>query len=243
MSIQVWVDQGPGRNQVIALSRESLYVEDLKGPEAEAKVSKLATGEAPDGIFGVDATHIPLRRLTKIAIDRNDDSDIDLYYYEGKEKENETLSVSAKDTRDNIYNALRDATSSRFLEFVEQYSRARSAFASLATLTVFGLMTWGLSAAAIAIRATEEIEITGRKQGLKQLFVWALDLLGPWGVGIIGGLLCLLAVATLISRVKTPQLMYILQSEPHKQSSTFGTIAKYALLLAVWAWVAAIVLL
>ena len=242
MSIQVWVDQGHGRNQVIALSTESLYVEDLKGPEAEAKVTKLAAGEAPDGIFGVDATHIPLRRLTKIAVDRNDDSDIDLCYYEGKEKENETLRVSEKGTRDNIYSALRDATSSRFLEFVDQYSRARAAFASLATLTVLALATWGLSIAAVAIREADEIEITGRRQGLKQLFAWVLDFLGPWGVSVVGGLLCLLAAATLISRVKTPQLMYILQSEPHKQGSSFGTIAKYAALVAVWAWVAFIAL-
>lgn len=242
MSLQIWIDEKSDKQQVVALSDEGIYFEKLESEQAEALVSQLQAGESPDVLFGEDADHIPLRRLAKVTVDRNDDNDIELYFGEGKERKNTTLSVDAKEMRDAIYSALRESTSSRFSEYVDQYNIPRAAFASLATFSLFALLTWALMAAASAIRAAEELDITGRKRALKQAFAGVLDFLGPTGVGIIGGILCLLALFVLVSRIKKPQLMYILQSKPYKSGTAIGTSVKYALLFGVWIWVAMVVI-
>ena len=243
MSTQVWIDERNQDFRVVALTPEALYYQDMENQAAQDATSQLHDGAMPDSIFGDKATHIPLRRLTRVRIDRNDDNDVELFYREGKEKENDCLSLHDRDTRDSIFSALKQATSSRFSEFVDAYSRPRAAFASLATLTAFGILTWLLAAAAIQVQGGDPVDVSGRRQGIKRMLVWILDFLGPWGVSIVGGILCALAGMVLVSRLRTPQLMVVLQAEPYKPGSALVTAVKYAVLLGAWALVIRAILL
>jgi hypothetical protein len=56
-----------------------------------------------------------------------------------------------------------------------------------------------------------EAEVRGRNRLLKQIFVWVLDLIGPTGVYIAGGILILLLTPYLVQRVKDPPVITTLQ--------------------------------
>jgi site-specific recombinase len=100
---------------------------------------------------------------------------------------------------------------------------------------VFGFGTALAMQAAAALQMAGEVEFTGRKKGLKQLVVWILELLGPTGVGIIGGLICALCLWTLVQRLKAPPHLQILQPKPYQAQSALVTALKYIALFAVWA--------
>jgi len=104
----------------------------------------------------------------------------------------------------------------------------------LTALTIFALGTLMARSAAIAVRAAGEIEYEGRRQGTKKLFAGVLDLLGPTGVTVIGGILMLLAGLVLYSRLKAPQRLHILQSTPYAAPSPVVLGLKYAGLCVVW---------
>ena len=239
---RVWSQSQDDEVRVIALSAEGVYWHDLPGKDADNLIRELDRGEQPEKLFNNEATYIPLRRIERVSVDRTDDNDVDIAFRDGKERETETISVEDKQMRDEIFDSLQTALGPRMTEYSDQYSIPRSIFGSLVTLTVTGLVTWWLAAAAASIRAAESVEITGRKKGVKQLFVWALDLLGPWGVGVLGSLIGALVVFYLVHRYRNPPLMIILQSRPYKPASPVSTAIKYALLFAVWGWLVSIFL-
>lgn len=238
---RVWSQTLDDEVRVIALSVEGIYWQELPGSTADTLIRQLDRGEQPEHLFGDEATYIPLRRIERVCVDRTDDNDMDIAFRDGKEKETETITVEDRGVRDEIFDAMQRALGPRMTEYSDQYSVPRSIFGALVTLTLTGLVTWWLAAAAASIRAAEAIEITGRKKGIKQLFVWALDLLGPWGVSIVGSIVGALVVFYLIHRVKNPPLMVFLQNRPYRSPSPISTAIKYALLFAVWGWLISVV--
>lgn len=108
-------------------------------------------------------------------------------------------------------------------------------------LTVFGLLTWGGAWFAEALRAAEDYEIEGSRKGIKALIAWVLELLGPTGVYVVGGLICALCAFSLYSRVTQPQVMLVLQESPYEKASRIMLGLKYLGLFAIWFVVARIV--
>jgi len=231
--MQYWQDVDGDSTKLIAVSDEAVYAEELKNAAALQQAQRLAAGESPTQVFGDKATHITLRSLKKVQLSTADD-DIDFSIEGGKDDKTESLSIEDAGIRQQVFEAIEVALQGRFKRYEDSYSKARAGFASLATFTALLFGTKIAYGAAVAIRAAEEIEITGRKKGMKQMAVWALDLLGPWGVSILGGLLCALALYTLVLRIQAPPMLQILQPKPYKPQGPIKTTLKYAVLAAVW---------
>ncbi len=237
MTPQYWLDKDDDKIRLIVLTPEALYSESLTPVECRQRVEALKAGNSPSTLFGTEADHVSLRALEKVTADARD-TDIELTHRDGKDSTDLTLSISSAEIREAVFAALQQVMANRFQTFEDHYSRARAAFGSLMTLTVFGLLTWWLAAAAAGIRAAEEIELSGRKKGLKKIFIGTLDLLGPTGVTIIGGLICALVLWYLALQLRQPPQLRILQAGQYKPASPLITGAKYLLLAGVWGWVA-----
>jgi hypothetical protein len=136
--------------------------------------------------------------------------------------------------RERIYTHLRERLADQFAAHETHFSRWRAAFGSLMALTVFGFGTLLLRGAAAAVRAAGEVEYEGRRQGTRKLLAGVLDLLGPTGVTVIGGLLMLLAGLVLYNRLREPQRLHILQSTPYAPPSPVVLGLKYAGLCVAW---------
>ena len=237
----VWCADDTFLNDLIFLNESNLVVDSPKSEKALQIKEALLAGTPAAQLLSSDSVNIPLLSITSIRTDRNDD-DIEIHYKSGKETEEHTLRLSSKEKRDEVYAALKAAFGDRFSETEDAYSIPRAALGSLTALTIFGLLTWGGAKFASMLRAAEDYDISGSNQGMKQLIAWVLELLGPIGVYVVGGLICALSAFTLYSRVTSPQVMMILQEEPYKKGSTIMLTAKYAVLIFVWYVVARIVM-
>lgn len=231
--MQYWLDVKEGKGQLIAVTLEAVYAESGALNQLDAQAQRLKAGESPAQVFGKDATHVVLRSATKLSWSTADD-ELTFTIGSGKESKTESLSIDDVGIREQVYLAVQRVTDGRFQHFEDQYSKARAAFASALTLSIFALGTGIAVKAAIAIRAVDEYVVEGRRKGMKQLVVWVLDTLGPWGVGVMGALLCALALLVLSSRLREPPFVRILQAERYAPQASWVTGLKYAMLAGLW---------
>jgi hypothetical protein len=235
----VWCEDDTFLGDLIFLDDSSLVIDSPDDEKAKQMKQALLGGTPAAQVLSSDSVNIPLLAVTSIRTDRNDE-DIEIHYKSGSEIVEQTLRLSSPEKRDEVYAELKAAFGDKFEETEDAYSIPRAALGSLTALTTFGILTWGGASFAGALRAAEDYEISGSKQGVKQLIAWVLEFLGPTGVYVIGGLICALCGMTLYSRVTSPQVMLILQEAPYKKGSSFMLAAKYGALLAVWYLVAKI---
>lgn len=231
--MQQWIDVDGDTHRLIVVSSEAVYAEDYSATTVRAQLQRLEAGESPAQVFGSKATHVVLRAVKRV-LQSSVDSDISFEIGEDKEAKTESLTIEDAGIRDAVFGAVEQATYGRLRRYEDSYSKPRAAFASALTFSVLAIGTAIATQAAAAIRAAEEVEITGRKKGLKQMLVWVLDTLGPWGCSILGGLLCAFALFVLIQRVQAPPHLQILQAKPYTPQHGIVTGFKYALLAGLW---------
>ncbi len=239
--MQHWIDQNNDKAQLIVLTGEAVYAETLAPTAAAQAVDALQAGRSPATVFGKDAKHVTFRSMTRVQYDEHD-SDIEFHYRDGKDDASVSVSIETPGLREQVFAAAQQQLSDTFGAYETHYSRWRAALGPLISVTVFGLGTLALRAAAIAIRAADEVEVSGRRQGLKKLFAWVLDTLGPMGVSVIGGLLVLLSAWVLYTRLQQPQRLHILQPGPYSPPSQVALVLKYVVLVAMWALALRIIL-
>lgn len=231
--MQHWIEQHNDKAQLIVLTDEAVYAETLAPAAAAQAVDALQAGRSPATVFGKDAKHATFRSMTRVQYDEHD-TDIDFHHRDGKDDASVSVSIETPGLREQVFAAAQRQLSDTFSAYETHYSRWRAALGPLIAVTVFGLGTLALRAAAIAIRAVDEVEVSGRRQGLKKLFAWVLDTLGPMGVSVVGGVLVLLSGWVLYTRLQQPQRLHILQSAPYSPPSQVVLVLKYVVLLAVW---------
>ena len=231
--MQHWIDTQDGKTQLIVVTDEAIYAEKMTKDAAAQAVDALDGGRSPAMVFGKDAKHVAFRAMTRVQYNEHE-TDIEFHHRDGKDDSVVSVFIETPGLRERIYSHLRERLADQFAAHETHFSRWRAAFASLTALTIFLLGMLMARSAAIAVRAAGEIEYEGRRQGTKKLFVGLLDLLGPTGVSVIGGILVLLAGLVLYSRLKAPQRLHILQSGPYAPPSPVVLGLKYAGLCVVW---------
>ena len=229
----VWCADDTFLHELIFLSDSNLVVAAPEKEKSEEIKKALLGGTPVAKVLSSDSVEISLLSITSIQTDRNDD-DIEIYYKSGKETKNETLRLASKEVRDDVYQALKSSFGDKFTETEDAYSVPRSAYGPLVWLTIFGLLTWGGAKFASALRAAEDYDIEGSRQGLKQLIAWVLEFLGPTGVYSIGGIICALISFSVFHSITRPEVMLVLQEEPYKKPSQLMLVPKYLALFAGW---------
>jgi len=204
-----WIDGERAWDKVVALGEDVIYVGNPSRAKAGEMKQRLESGEAATMVLKDDVTLIPLNAIVKVSYNRHHDS-IDIDYKPGKEKEDKTLYFSDQAERDDFAGQLAERLSGFESEVVE-YSQVRAAVSPLGFGSLAVFFTWLLHMAAGQIAAGAEREFSGRNAGIKRMLFWALDLIGPTGVLIVGGLVLALTCWSLVDRVKTPPIMHILK--------------------------------
>lgn len=91
-----------------------------------------------------------------------------------------------------------------------QYGPLRAGVGPLVSIVVVGGITAALWAGARSLAAGDDVDTDGRRGLFKKVFVWVLDLLGPTGVLVLGGVIVLALLWWLVARVKDPPLMAVI---------------------------------
>ncbi len=202
MSQSHWIDPERIFDSVVVLTDDAIYV--CNPPEKRAKeiAAALEAGEPASSLVKEDPTTILVGGITKVRYDRNDD-DVTIGYRLGKDDDAKNITFSSADERDAFMIELVERMPECESATVE-WGPVRAALGPLAFGSFAAFMTWVLHGAAVAIAAGAEAEASGRRAGLKKLVLWAVDLVGPIGVLVSGGLVLLLTGAHLWQRVTNP---------------------------------------
>jgi hypothetical protein len=235
MNLQYWIDgdDTADKRQLVVLTPEAVYADRYEKAALDGAVRELESGKSPATLFGKDATHVPLRNLTRVQIDENDE-DIDFTWREGDKSQTSAIGFSGRAPRDTLFAKLQAHMQGTLQHGRDEVSRVRAAVGPLTGLTVLSLLTWVCFNAATAVRAAGEIEAEGRKKGLKLLILNVLDVLGPIGVSVIGGMLLALTAWYLYAKVSQPPRLQVLQDKPFRPAGPIVTSLKYLALFAVW---------
>jgi len=209
MACADWIDAERLFDKVVVLTDDVLYVASPSKEKALEVKAALDRGEAPSTVIKDEVTSILLNSVLEVSYNRHHD-DIDIAYQSGKEKEDKSIYFSSREERDSFAAQLAELLSG-FESKVVEYGRLRAALAPVGFGAFTALATWGLHAAAIEIAAGREADFHGRYAAIKRMVFWALDVIGPTGVLVAGGLVLALTVFGLVKRVQTPPIMHTLK--------------------------------
>ncbi|MDJ0788889.1 MAG: hypothetical protein QNK05_18950 [Myxococcota bacterium] len=209
MATSNWIDAERVFDKVVALSDDVIYVANPSSEQALAMKQALDGDEPASTVIKDDATSILINSILLVSYNAHD-TDIDIAYQAGKEKESKNIDFSTAAERNDFALQLAE----RLPDFESksvQYGRIRAALGPLAFGAVASLLTLAFYGAAIEIAGGATAEIEGRHRAIKNLVFMALDWIGPTGVLIVGGLLMFATGYTLVHRVHTPPLMHKLK--------------------------------
>lgn len=231
--MKVWINKESIFDNFIVVGDESVVTADLKDAEIDAAKKRILSGERPLNVLLDKATTIPYFMITKI-VSEETDTDFEISYKTEKDSDTKTIDAVDIETRKEILRDIESHLDNDFTSMTEEYNVFRAIYASLMTLSGLIIITWLIHGAAASIVEGAEADISGRNSGIKALFVWVLELLGPTGVLIVGALLMFFAVMTLVRRIKQPTIVTTIKKGEQTSGALISTSIKYLIFVGVW---------
>jgi hypothetical protein len=122
------------------------------------------------------------------------------------EEEEHTVHCADAASRDEMLKAIRRRLGPDWKREVKEYSRLRASVEPLIVIVFFTFITFCFYMAGRGEDSSNGSK-TIRTNWLGMIFVWVYNLLGPWGVVALGGLIIALGIAWLVARMLKPPLM------------------------------------
>ena len=196
--------KGTVGNKALLVAEETLYVGNPRHDDVPLAAAALNAGQSPVEFLGTTAKTIALKDLTEITAKENADH---LTIHHGTEAS--LVAFPNTTSRDEAFTELENAFSLR--RGTRNVSRLGAAVAPGILLAVALAVTYACSQAAADIETGREIALSGRNQAIKRLALSGLELLGPTGVSVIGGLVALAAMIWMVKRAAKPPVMVTLR--------------------------------
>jgi len=199
--MKMWVNPKNITHQIFAMDADAIYL------ATEEQTAAMQAGTPPDEVQRYAFSRIKSVKINEaegvaergVTIDVEDRS-LDINF------DTETMQAEQE-----IFEALRERLP-HLEESQKQYSSVSALAGPGGCLLVLVPIFWLLYKAAGELAVNGPATITGRHQGKKRIFTWLLDVLGPTGVLVLGGL-CLLAVISMaVSRFRNPPSWRILKT-------------------------------
>jgi len=196
--------------KVIHVTQEQIYLFDVDEKQCEALAERLRAGEL-QSVATPDTKQLSFLTLSEVSTNEHDTE------IEFKWSSDDDVSVTFADaeSRDDAFDFVRAALH-EWQEHRDSHSKARAILPGLLGASFSLMVTTLMCLAAASIRSGEEAAISGRNRGAKRAFVWVADLLGPVGVGVIGGALVALFLFSGYHGFKTPPAMRILTRDAYR---------------------------
>ncbi len=186
--------------------------------KAKQAAESLAAGNDLQGVIsetGAKSLVAPLSEIQTLSAQGHSDTIKITYLPHGTEKtKSHSFSVANQQTSNEIIQSLQSAIG-RPGETREESVSFLEAVTGPAIITVVaGLLSFALIATSRELAAGHQIEITGRKPGIKRLLVGIAETLGETGSLVVGGLVVVGCLGFLIMRItKRPSQSIIVFSE------------------------------
>ena len=203
----VWTDEKAAFESLVALDEDSLYVASPDASRIVEIAEQIRSGTSPvAALKDAKAKQVQLDTLKHIKSNRH--TTIVTYKVSGADGKDKLGNFTIKrDQRDDLFAKLEILCSRGFKYTETQFNRFRAALVPLITISVVALLTFLCREAAVQMTEGTSVEVRGRHGLLKRFFVWILDILGPTGVVVVGGIIGVLCLVWLVRRMATPPLM------------------------------------
>ena len=199
-------------DRLVVLTTEALFTANPDKPQLAGIAARVAAAAPAVKSVVPDAEEIAFKSVSAVKANRHR-SDLNVHYHDGSRDRLKNIDFDNAATRDRAFESFRRRLGPRFMKDEVQYSRLAAAFAPLLTTLVFAGITMFVTGAAQELADGVEAEIRGRNTAAKGIFVLVLNVLGPTGVMILGGLFVAGSIAWLIARMKKPPLMATLTAK------------------------------
>lgn len=209
MSRSYWIDAEGIVDRVVVLTEDAVHTANPKKERLEEIRAALEAGQPIADAIKDDISSMPLHAITRVVYDRTDD-DIEISHRAGKETKSETVFFTSRDLRDDFALQLAERLTD-FTSETKVYGPVRAAVGPIGFGAMAGFFTWVLHGLATALAGGADVETSGHRAGVKALVVGAIDLIGPIGVLIAGGLVLSLTAAVLVMRIKEPPIVVTLK--------------------------------
>ena len=206
-SAHVWTDDKAAFESLVALDGNSIFVASPDRARIVEIAEQIRSGTSPvSALKGSRAKQIQLDTLKCIKSNRH--STIVNYKVSGPDGKDKLGNFTIKqEQRDDLFKKLEILCSRGFKYTETQFNRIRAALSPFIAICIVTLLTFISYKAAIQMAEEGSVEIRGRHALIKRLFAWALDILGPTGVIIVGGVIGVLCLVWMMKRTVTPPLM------------------------------------
>jgi hypothetical protein len=178
----------------------------LSATNPDSSLLASATPEQLALLIPPNQVQIPWASIVKVRSNRHRD-DINVTFRGSSREELKNIGFKDAASRDAALRAIQKRLGPQFRWREEQYGIGRAAGIPLVAGVVMSVFTYVSAMAAAGLANGEQADIHGRNRATKAAFVWALDLIGPTGVWVVGGLAVACCVLWMMGRIKRPPLM------------------------------------
>ena len=206
--IEVFTGENELFDRLLVVSDDAVYVSNPDKEKVAGIASKIREGTPVNSVVP-DADAIRYAAVSSVKANRFRD-DLNIYHQQAGKTRMRNITFKDAAHRDAALQALERRLAPRFTKAEVQYGVVRAALVPLLTTAALAALTYVSYMAAGGVAAGEAVDIHGRARAQKRMFAWALEILGPTGVAVVGGLIVLGCIGWLVVRVKKPPLMVTL---------------------------------
>lgn len=202
----VWLNPDNLRARVTALFEDAVVVANPDSATLKEIETSLQQGSFSASLLGQKLKAVPLDAITSVTSNKHH-SKVNIYYQLGQKAQYLNVPFATQESRDEFFAALQARLGPKFEAEVKEFNIFQAMITPLLVLGVLILATYLCHGAALEAAAGVEPEIRGRRQLLKLVAAWAITLLGPTGILILGVILGALILFWMFSRMVTPPVM------------------------------------
>lgn len=198
--MQIYTNPKDIFNSLLAIGPDAVLLANPEAEHLDKAVELVKTGAVAQL---KDAKAIPVNAITRVRYNEKHPTEFDIAYKAGKDSKTANFSFTTTEERATAFAALK-ATLSGATEKREELNVVTAAIKPLIFTLIFAGLTYAFYMGAKDLQTGGEADTSGRRGLIKQVFAWLMDVLGPTGVLIVGGLIVAICLVALVKRVGNP---------------------------------------
>lgn len=215
MSMQLWSRVEEKRGVILASQGEALHRLEINGSKARQDVLRilgvLEQGQSPEVVGANSIQTVGLAAIREVRV--SPDHDEIEFHAEGGGTTPLKFSTGGKGAIE-IAQSVIARTGRPFQEEKQDITAVEAVLPPIIIGVILGFFWALLYGAAGQIAAGEEIEVHGRRAGLKRILLWAAELLGVNGTLVLGAVLGLWVIGWTAMRVVRRPQRTVWKAEP-----------------------------
>jgi hypothetical protein len=192
MDVQLWLKAEEKKSTILALRGDEIHCLEVTGNKARQEAGRivgvLQQGQDPSAVGATSVSSLKLGSIAHVRVDPDDE----VIEFHGDGEGGKVLKFASSDKKGaDIARTVLAKAGRSFREERQDITAVEAVVPPIIIGLIVGFVWMLVYWTAGELAAGKEIEVTGRRAGIKRLFVWAAEMLGMNGTLILGAVLLL----------------------------------------------------